>query len=427
MPNSIGKRLAEHSDADTEEPAARPPKRGGGVRHRLASEDQSRASGDRSSCPSGLPLTNSLKRDWAKGELNSRQVQEYAHGAHKQGACGADRLAKAGTFGKHASNIHRDLLAFFGHPTGAPEVDWFYITTANGKRTAHPFLLPHKFFSSLFVGRPALFREYISGPNGAATTFWENMASTKFVQNHPRLRQNNRHLTIPLGFHGDAGAFTDRSSLLVLSWNSLLASRTSSVRGRRFVFTYILKEQYSKQTLAEIMRIFSWSMNVLLEGLTPSQDWLLRPLHGGGSTLAAGWRACLCHLRGDWAWYCEVFDHPKWNENERMCWLCLASSIIFGLLFTNCTDRAGWRATHLTHESWLELLRAEGNELPTSFADVVGLRLECCLRDGSGDGLSSAGEYFLGGHHKEKRWREDQKEEDAPQRLNTVNRTPGLD
>jgi hypothetical protein len=47
-------------------------------------------------------------------------------------------------------------------------------------------------------------------------------------------------------------------------------------------------------------------MNVLPEGLTPSEDWLQRPLDGGGSKLAAGWSACLCHVRGDWAWYCEV-------------------------------------------------------------------------------------------------------------------------
>jgi hypothetical protein len=50
----------------------------------------SAAAEDRSSRQK-LPLTNSLKRDWAKGVINSRQVQEYAHNAHLQGAYGSDR------------------------------------------------------------------------------------------------------------------------------------------------------------------------------------------------------------------------------------------------------------------------------------------------------------------------------------------------
>jgi hypothetical protein len=59
--------------------------------------------------PTG-PFVQSLKRDWAKGQLSARQIQEYATTARDQGAEGLDRLASVGTDGKYASNIHKQLL-----------------------------------------------------------------------------------------------------------------------------------------------------------------------------------------------------------------------------------------------------------------------------------------------------------------------------
>ena len=77
----------------------------------------------------------------------------------------------------------------------------------------------------------------------------------------------------------------------------------------------------SANTLDALFKAFSWSMNVLLQGIPPSHDWQNRHIDGGGDLLAGGFRGCLCQARGDWAFYFEVFYSPQWNCAERMCWL----------------------------------------------------------------------------------------------------------
>ena len=33
----------------------------------------------------------------------------------------------------------------------------------------------------------------------------------------------------------------------------------------------------------------------------------------------------LMQVRGDWEFYCDIFKFPRWNEANRMCWICRAS------------------------------------------------------------------------------------------------------
>ena len=49
-----------------------------------------------------LPLVDSLRHDWAKGEISAVQVQRYAMGATQQSAGHVAALAAAGSSGKHA-------------------------------------------------------------------------------------------------------------------------------------------------------------------------------------------------------------------------------------------------------------------------------------------------------------------------------------
>ena len=62
------------------------------------------------------PFNDSLRQGWAKGEYNSRQVQELAGNAQKQGAQGCEKLTNAGGSGHTPGNIHRALVGFFGRP-----------------------------------------------------------------------------------------------------------------------------------------------------------------------------------------------------------------------------------------------------------------------------------------------------------------------
>eukprot|EP00959_Pyramimonas_sp_CCMP1952_P455991 9472441-Pyramimonas_sp.AAC.1 len=271
-------------------------------------------------------------------------------------------------------------MGIFGRPAGSPGLDYFELPSlTTGRTRPHPFLLPHKFFRSLHGERPACWSKYMCGAPGAALEFWNNLADTPFVRQHPMIRPDMFSRLIPLGFHGDAGGFTEHESLLVLSWNSLLGSGTT--RRKRFLFTVIRKKDYDKSILDLIISIFAWSMNVLLGGSMPDRDFEGRPVPGGGGPIAGEWRACLAHARGDWQWYCELFGFPKWNENERMCWMCLASATIPFLLYTDCSRGARRRGTQFTHETYVEHVRRNGLELASFFVHVVGFRLECVLVD----------------------------------------------
>ena len=125
------------------------------------------------------------------------------------------------------------------------------------------------------------------------------------------------------------------------------------------------------------MQIFAHSVNAMASGLTPEEDWLGESL-GPMPYLAGGWQAILTRVRGDWELFSQCFRIPRWDGAACMCWLCAASSTIEGLLFTNCTRAAGWRATRRTHENFERELEAAGLVLPALFVYCIGFRL-CCL------------------------------------------------
>ena len=189
-----------------------------------------------------LPLLQSLKKHWGQGIISAAQVQEYAWGASKQGAVGMSSPAAAGSSGKHAQNIHRSLIALFGRPKGSPEISWYEVPTAKGTRM-HPFMLPHKFFSSLYSDLPEQFASAVQGSDEAACmAFWTLMAGTDFFQQHPHMHHQHLGKTIPLGLYGDAGKFSHQESLYIFTWNSLLG--VGQTKAKRF-FGYLYSEERS--------------------------------------------------------------------------------------------------------------------------------------------------------------------------------------
>ena len=170
--------------------------------------------------------------------MSAKKVQELALGAAQQGAHSLETLAATGSQGKWSSNIHRDLLRIFGNPVGAPELDFINIPGKDGSIITQPFLMPHKFFASLYARRPDFFYRHLRGPEGAPREYWEQLKTNRFVSRHPLL--TNFDTAFPIGLHGDAGAFTKHDSLVVISWNGLLGH--SSGRTKRLVFTFVRKK-----------------------------------------------------------------------------------------------------------------------------------------------------------------------------------------
>ena len=353
----------------------------GGVRTRIARASSGSASASTATeLPPERPLWDDLRREWAKGGITTRHVQQFAHSAMRQGAEGMDEMARMGASGKHTQNMFRAMQTVLGYPTGSPPMEWFAIPTRASRHASHPFLLPHRFFSSYFAGRADDFRNVICGADGACSDFWEHIRHTEFVTQHPDMAPATWHRTVPLGVHADAGAFSKVDSLYVISWNSLMG-RGATMR-KRFLFTVIRKSEMSADTLDHCLRILSWSLNALSDGVHPQVGPFDEPLHRGPrGPLAGPWRAVLAQVRGDWAFYKECFHFPQWNEAERMCWMCQASSTIPELLFTNCRADAAWRDTLYTHDTYMAHLRRNGLPTPTLLAHCRGLRLENIMID----------------------------------------------
>jgi hypothetical protein len=106
----------------------------------------------------------------------------------------------------HPQNLHRSLVAAFGHPVGAPEFFWAWIPMLNGK-VLHPFLLPHMWFSALFANMLSWWEKAIRGPAGAVMEYWNNVRDTDFFKSHPGLKEDDLHRTIPIGMHGTVVLF----------------------------------------------------------------------------------------------------------------------------------------------------------------------------------------------------------------------------
>ena len=301
--------------------------------------------------------------------------------ALEQGAEGLTDFAKMGNWGNNPQNLFRAMRSVLGVPKGAPEMDWYEIPTTTNKRTPHPFLLPHRFFfSAFYTGRGKHdWSKHVSGGAHACKQFWTSIKHTAFVTQHPNLAEDTWKHTIPLGMHADAGAFSKQDSIYVFSFNSLVGR--GSTHQKRFIFTVVKKSLMLPNTMDEILRIFAWSCNVLLDGHTPYKGPLGNPLQGGGEPLAGPWRAALAQVRGDWAFYKECFNFPQWNSAISMCFCCRASSTIKALSWTNCSPDAGWRDTLWTHDAYVAHLLDQGRPIPILLSLVIGLRLESIMID----------------------------------------------
>lgn len=332
----------------------------------------------------GGGLYKVLREKWAKGDLSSTEVQELAAVAGQDSCERLPKFRRLGAGGKHRGNANRDLARALGKPTGAPEFHYAHIPVAgpNGLPSVvpHPFLLPHELFSQLYHHRPNTFHQCVGGDTRERRELWTGLEATPVVQNHPSLRAGQLDNTVPIGLHGDAGAFSHHDSLFTLTWNSLLGQGTT--RELRFVVTCVRKSDLlpDGSTLESIFHVLAWSLNALLAGTTPHFDPDGLPIDGGGEPLAGPWKGACVQVRGDWQFYCQAFHFPTWNTNERMCWLCRASNVNANLLWTDFNTNAAWRASVWSHDAYVADVLSRGEDLPNLFS-IRGLRLECIVVD----------------------------------------------
>ena len=350
--------------------SARPLSRG--IRSRVATPDSTTNADLRIE---DKPLNTTMKKKWGKGRISAKDVAEVFDAADKQGAVGVPKLSSM----NNPQNLHRSLTSAFGHPEGAPEFFWAHIPLKSGKKSLHPFLLPHMWFSTLFAMLPSWWNSAIRGPVNAAQDYWNNVRQTEFFKSHPGLTEDELHRTIPIGMHGDGGAFSHNDSLFVLTWNSLIGS--GMTRATRFLITIVPKSEMVPETMPAIMAILVWSFNSMLTRIEPLLTYAGEALKGPFKFLANKYKACLAQLRGDWEFYTmpSFLAFPKWNEVGRMCWRCLAvGDNEDPLKYSRFDKLAPWRPTKQTHEKYLA--GRAGLLVPVLF-NCIGFRIECIMAD----------------------------------------------
>jgi hypothetical protein len=95
--------------------------------------------------------------------------------------------------------------------------------------------------------------------------------------------------------------------------------------------TAFSRRSVGENTWHDVFGVIAWSLQHAAAGLHPScrhdgTPWLksdrARLAQSGKGMLA---RAVVTDIRGDWAFFGEVFAFPKHNTNSGICWRCRAT------------------------------------------------------------------------------------------------------
>ena len=146
----------------------------------------------------------------------------------------------------------------------------------------------------------------LGGAENDLAEFCDSTTGKKLARDHPILRGRRRRQllkTILVGVHGDAGEFSHQDSVNVISWSSIVG--LGDTKSRSMIFAVIRESQLRSDGAAwdALWKFFGWSMNTLLTGKDPEQDWQGKPTEGDCVHLADGWSAALLQVRGDWSFF----------------------------------------------------------------------------------------------------------------------------
>ena len=89
----------------------------------------------------------------------------------------------------------------------------------------------------------------------------------------------------------------------------------------------------SSETMADILKVFVYSVNICLTGLFPFEDIYGNAIpEGGKQYLAGGWRGVLTEIKGGF---------PRWDQALNMCFVCGASGISSAHAFSIAAKEMG--------------------------------------------------------------------------------------
>ena len=269
-------------------------------------------------------LATALLSLWSHGKLSAITVRYLANCACLDG-CHHDELAdiaKAGSFGKHPGNCHRDLQSRFvkqvvvPNPTDVPVRCIDPKSLKKDEEIASAFL-PHIMFSSL----AAMPNFYDLFPIQHLERFWDGAeaASDERLIHHPMKTRGWKKCTIPLFIHGDAAEMSTTDSLMIWSWGALM-TLFSSLQSK-FLIASFPKSSSTRETWDDIMKQVCWSLNALLQGIHPTHDADGIPLKKGSpffekrsQQLCAGYKGVVWCIMGDAEFFANSLHLPHWSS-----------------------------------------------------------------------------------------------------------------
>ena len=236
-----------------------------------------------------------------------------------------------------------------------------------------PFLLPHEVMAAL----------HANGKLEQARTTKENAPKGiwKHCEDMSRVLGKPAHKLFAAGLHGDGAPCGAKDSLEHLSWN--LPCWAGDGYSPRFLIWSTFKDFVVKdETYQAAFEVIAWSFKMLSLQLWPTTR------HDGAAwhrvedkhrSTRTGNLPCTCvlaQLRGDWAFFKEMFHFPAWNGKAHMCWLCGANQ---GTMKDGSLT-APWRAKRYLKNDFLAMLRAGGIR-PCPIFSVPGMHPGLALPD----------------------------------------------
>lgn len=325
-----------------------------------------------------LPFTKDAVMDFARGKISAVKLLRQCSAAAAQGASGLGALNRKTLpeAGAANPNAARDAMRAIGWPPKAPRPQYIQVPFKDGVRW-HPVICPIDMFIALHDNLPDMFRTVLLGEPRRLAEFWAGISGTAQAASVAHMGAEELQYMIPLGMHGDAAPWCKTQSCFTLCWTSLVGS--GGTIDNHMVFTVVKKTDMAPGTLETLFEYLAWSFGALFAGKWPANDWrgLALPRARANAEFAGRWRANVVQLRGDWEFYADAVQLPRWN-NDRFCFLCNASHTHRGLLWTD--RNGGWRETMRSHGSWLAELGARG-VVPSNIWKIGGLRLEGVMID----------------------------------------------
>ena len=152
----------------------------------------------------------------------------------------------------------------------------------------------------------------------------------------------------------------------MLSWNCVGAPEAE-----RFLFSLVEKDFTcqcgcsGRHTLEPLLQVFCWSMECIMMGKFPGSrhdkaPWTHADKHRASLSSQSLPKGGLMLMRGDWAWYKQVFAFPGWANNN-ICWCCNASRG-GDYDFKQVSLKAPWRKTRFAKLGLFCTGQGEGNE-----------------------------------------------------------------